>query len=67
VKFLPNISIPIFDVYGTEDLESIMKSVGDRAKASKHNASYTQKMIKGDHFFNGQDALLNQTVANWLK
>jgi len=67
VKFLPNISIPIFDVYGTEDLESIMNSVGDRAKASKHNASYTQKMIKGDHFFNGQDALLIQTVANWLK
>lgn len=63
---LAHISIPTLDLYGTEDLESVLKTVEKRRAASSHNRGYEQKQITGDHFFNDQNDLLNQTVVNWL-
>lgn len=67
VAGLKTINIPMLDLYGTEDLESVLKTAKKRREASSHNSDYEQKQITGDHFFNDQNDLLNHTVINWLK
>ncbi|MDT8283466.1 MAG: DUF3530 family protein [Gammaproteobacteria bacterium] len=68
IKALENIHIPVLDLYASEDLDSILKSAGQRASAAKKatNKQYTQLQIKGNHFYDGQDKILVETVANWL-
>ena len=63
---LAHINIPTLDLYGTEDLDSVLGSVSQRKQAAKHNAAYEQIQISGDHFFNDQNEILNKTVINWL-
>ena len=63
---LSAINIPTLDLYGTEDLDSVLTTVKQRQDASSHNAGYVQKQIQGDHFFNDQNELLTQTVDAWL-
>ena len=67
VPYLSNINIPSLDLYGTEDIDPVLNSIKQRQIASKDNSEYVQKQIKGDHFFNGQNELLVQTVNDWLK
>ncbi|HIM58396.1 MAG TPA: DUF3530 family protein, partial [Gammaproteobacteria bacterium] len=50
--YLSDITIPILDLYGTEDIDPVLTSVKQRQAASSHNTRYSQKQIKGDHFFN---------------
>jgi len=65
--YLSDITIPILDLYGTEDIDPVLTSVKQRQAASSHNTRYSQKQIKGDHFFNDQNELLSRSVSNWLK
>ncbi len=65
--YLSDITIPILDLYGTEDIDPVLTSVKQRQAASSLNTKYSQKQIKGDHFFNDQNELLSQSVSNWLK
>jgi len=67
VKFLPEIDIAVFDLYGDSDLTSVLDSVEDRQSASKNNKGYFQKMVNSDHFFNDKDELLISEVSAWLK
>jgi hypothetical protein len=67
VQFLSNIDLAVLDLYGNEDLESVLSSTKDKMNASKHNQNYTQKMVNADHFFNNQDDLLISEVSTWLK
>ncbi len=64
---LSKINIPVFDLYGDEDILSVLSGVSAKAQASKHNANYTQKMLSADHFFNDKDELLVNEVGAWLK
>jgi predicted esterase len=68
IKALENIHVPVLDLYATEDLDTILKSAGQRVSAAKKaaNKDYTQLQIKGNHFYDGQDKALVETVANWL-
>ncbi len=65
---LEKITIPVLDLYGTDDLEGILSSVESRAAAAKKagNKNYLQIKITGNHFYDGQDELLVETVAKWL-
>ena len=67
IPYLPDITIPTLDLYGTEDIDPVLTTVKQRQAASSHNTRYSQKQIKGDHFFNDQNELLAQTVGDWLK
>lgn len=67
VKYLGKIRIPMLDLYGVDDIESVLKSVNERAQASKENKHYTQKRVDADHFFNDKDELLIDEVSVWLK
>ena len=69
LEYLPKIKISILDLYGDDDLKIVMNSVNKRKIASKQNSLYQQKVIKGNHFFNGTggtDRLIS-VVHNWLK
>jgi pimeloyl-ACP methyl ester carboxylesterase len=68
IKALEKINVPVLDLYGSDDLEEILASVDQRAAAAKKagNKNYTQKKIKGNHFFDGQEGTLVKTVADWL-
>ena len=67
IPYLPDITIPTLDLYGTEDIDPVLTTVKQRQAASIHNTRYSQKQITGDHFFNDQNELLTQTVGDWLK
>ncbi|MCG6936592.1 MAG: alpha/beta hydrolase family protein [Gammaproteobacteria bacterium] len=68
IKALEKIQLPVLDLYGTDDLDSILASVNSRAAAAKKagNNNYTQIKITGNHFFDGHEATLVTTVAEWL-
>ena len=66
---LSKIQLPVLDLYGTEDHEGIRNSADKRAKAAAKagNKQYQQKIITGDHFFDGHEDGLIQAVSEWLK
>jgi len=65
---LQKIKLPVFDLYGTEDLEEVLSFSEERAAAAKKagNDAYAQKQITGNHFFDGQEGSLVEAVAEWL-
>ena len=70
IKALENIKLPVLDIYGDDDLEGIMKSVGARAEAAKKagNKNFTQQEVAGsNHFFDGKEDELVEAVAGWLE
>ncbi len=69
IKSLEKISIPVLDLYGNEDLESVTTTIEARKTAAEKagNNQFTQTEITGNHFYDGQDELLVQTVTNWLE
>ena len=69
IKALEKIQLPVLDLYGSDDLENIMVSAGSRVAAAKKagNKDYTQKKITGNHFFDGEEDALVETVAEWLE
>lgn len=68
IRSLEKITLPVLDLYGTEDLENILASVKIRSEAAKKagNKNYTQIKITGNHFFDGHEDELVKTVADWL-
>ena len=58
----------MLDLYGKEDLDNIMASANARAATVKDSANknYSQIVIEGNHFFDGNEAGLLETVAKWL-
>jgi pimeloyl-ACP methyl ester carboxylesterase len=63
------IGIPMLDLYGQNDLEAVAQSASARAKSAAEggNPSYNQVQVpKADHFFDGQDQALVDTVSQWL-
>lgn len=68
VDYLPTLKLPVYDVYGENDLEDVVKSAEKRAEASKDNKSYTQTKIRdANHFFDDMDEQLIDTVVAWLQ
>lgn len=65
-EYLKHIKIPLLDLYGQDDLKSVIDSAAERQKASAHNTGYQQRQIPGDHFFSGKDDELSVAVADWL-
>ena len=63
---LPQIDLPMLDLYGSEDLPEVMASAVQRRQAAA-SADYTQRRIDGaDHFFDGEEEQLLEAVSDWL-
>lgn len=43
---LKNIKLPVFDLYGSRDLDFVLSSAGKKRQAASHNETYTQIMVK---------------------
>lgn len=70
IAHLETISIPVLDLYGSRDLESVRKSAKERAGAARTagNKAYRQTEVEGaDHFFVGLEEELVRTVRGWLE
>ena len=66
---LKKIHVPVLDLYGSADLEVVLRSVDKRSAAAKQagNTDYTQLKINGaNHFYDGHEDELVDTVSNWL-
>ena len=66
---LEKIKLPVLDLYGRQDLEPVLNSVKDRAKAARKagNKDYRQVKVTGaNHFFQGLEADLVSRVKSWL-
>lgn len=68
LRSIEKISVPILDLYGKEDLESVRSSIKQRANAGRAAANnrYSQLEIAGNHFYDGHDQALITAVATWL-
>jgi len=66
---LSSVTLPVLDLYGSEDLEDVVKNAPKRLAAAKKagNKHYTQIKTPGaNHFYDGKDAELLSTVKKWL-
>ena len=67
---LAQIQLPILDLYGSEDVESVRSSAAARKSAAVTggNPGYTQKQVDGaDHFFHDREQPLLEAVSSWLE
>jgi dienelactone hydrolase len=66
---IEKIKIPVLDLYGNDDLKEVLETTKARAAAAEKagNKNYKQVEITGNHFFDGQEDNLVDTVADWLK
>lgn len=67
---LEKITLPVFDLYGSRDLDGVLASTDARARAARKagNSDYRQLAIEGgDHFYIGLEDELVRRVYGWLK
>lgn len=67
IRALEKIKVPVFDLYGSDDLKIIIDSARSRAAAAEKNKHYIQQQNKGNHFFDGEEDALVSEVAAWLE
>ncbi len=69
LKHLGEFSLPMLDLYGSEDLPEVIDSADQRRSAAMQaNPGYTQQQVAGaDHFFEGEEELLLDAVTSWLQ
>jgi pimeloyl-ACP methyl ester carboxylesterase len=67
---LEKITLPVFDLYGSRDLDGVLTSVDTRTRAMRKagNQDYRQFVMEGgDHFYVGMEDELVSRVYGWLK
>ncbi len=69
-RLLEKIHIPTLDLYGSEDIDRVKGTAAQRVRAARGagNEGYRQVKVAGaDHFFDGKEPELVDTVSRWLK
>ncbi len=64
-----NISISMLDLYGSRDQDDVIRASSARASAAQKAGfkAYKQMQVDGaDHFFDGKEDVLVDTVRDWL-
>lgn len=65
--FFGKIKLPVFDIYGDSDLDSVLVAAPEREKASAANKAYKQiKVPEANHFFDNQEEALLEVVSDAL-
>jgi pimeloyl-ACP methyl ester carboxylesterase len=70
VLALESIRVPVLDIYGSRDLDTVLSSSDRRARSARKagNNDFRQTRIEGaDHFFSGLDDALVLNIYGWLK
>jgi pimeloyl-ACP methyl ester carboxylesterase len=66
---LKTIKVPVLDIFGSNDLDSVLKSEKNKTDVARKsgNTNYTQvKIVGANHFFDNKDADLVKRVRGWL-
>jgi len=69
LAYLEQIDLPLLDLYGSQDLESVVDTVKKRKQAARKagNQDYRQVEVAGaNHFFVGLETELIRRVKSWL-
>ncbi len=65
---LKSISIPVLDLYGSDDLPGVLQTSEKRKSAAAHNKDYQQQVVKGaEHFFDDKNEELIEAIDQWLQ
>ena len=69
IERLQKLSLPLFDLYGSADLEAVLATAKQRAKAAQQTGmEHRQLQVPGaNHFFQGKEAELVQQVFDWVE
>lgn len=66
-KMIEKVEIPILDLYGSNDLDTVIAAVPKRTDAKAADSRYTSQQVQGaNHFFDGQDDALIEATKSWL-
>lgn len=64
---LSKIKLPIFDIYGENDLPNVLDSAPERIESSADNKAYTQiEVARANHFFDDENEALLKEVTKSL-
>lgn len=65
---LRQLKLPVLDLYGEADLPAVLSSAAQRAAAGEAAESdyRQQRVAAANHFFQGQESALVQSVLEWL-
>ena len=66
---LKKVNLPVLDLYGSDDLESVLTTSEQRKASAKQagNKNYTVVIVDGaDHFFRGKNEALIEKTAEWI-
>lgn len=69
IASLARIRVPVLDLYGSRDLDTVLGSVQERADSGQQNASGIYRQIRveeANHFFQGHETELKSIVIEWL-
>ena len=67
---LKKVTIPVLDLYGSDDLKSVLSNNKQRLASAKMagNQNYKVVVVDGaDHFFKGKDKELVEKTAEWME
>ena len=67
---LKKVTIPVLDLYGSDDLESVLTTSEQRKASAKQagNKNYSVVVVEGaGHFFKGKNKELIEKTAGWMK
>ncbi len=70
IETLAKSSVPLFDLYGSKDLDGVLESAAQRAAAGGRigDGGFKQVSVPGaNHFFQGHEDALLQQVIGWLE
>ncbi|MDH3763013.1 MAG: alpha/beta hydrolase family protein [Gammaproteobacteria bacterium] len=69
IDALARLRVPVLDLYGGKDLDTVLNTVQDRATSGQKNKSGIYRQIRvedANHFFQGHENALKQHVIDWL-
>ena len=70
IEALARLRVPVLDLYGGKDLDTVMSTVQDRADSGQKNQSGTYRQIRveqANHFYQGHEDELKSIVLDWLQ
>ena len=70
IDALARLRVPALDLYGGNDLDTVLSTVQDRKNSGQKNGSGTYRQVRveeANHFFQGQEDELKNAVIDWLQ
>lgn len=66
IKSLKSITMPVLDLYGSDDLEGVLSTTTQRAAAAASTSLKQQRIDGANHYFDDKEAELVEAVSSWL-